>query len=64
MTFHQTPVIAQSADLVGVTGLAFLPTEIQKRIRRTGLTGQMLQVGQLCAVEAPADRVGRVTRAA
>lgn len=36
VTFHQTPILAQAADLVGVTGLAFIPVFLSAVIIQTG----------------------------
>lgn len=36
VAFHQTPVIAQAADLFGVTGLSFLPVFLQCVVLQTG----------------------------
>lgn len=36
VAFHQTPVLAQAADLVGVTGLAFLPVFFSAVLVQTG----------------------------
>lgn len=36
VAFHQTPVMAQSADLLGICGLAFVPVFLQAVIVQTG----------------------------
>jgi len=36
VTFHETPVLAQGADLVGVTGLAFLPVFVTAVVVQAG----------------------------
>jgi len=36
VTFHNTPVLAQAADLIGVTGLAFTPVFLSAVIIQTG----------------------------
>jgi apolipoprotein N-acyltransferase len=36
VTFHDTPVLAQAADLIGVTGLAFTPVFLSAVIIQTG----------------------------
>ena len=48
VAFHETPVLAQSADLVGVTGLAFLPVffsavivQTARRIKAEAATGKL-----------------------
>jgi apolipoprotein N-acyltransferase len=48
VSFHQTPVIAQAADLVGVTGLSFLPVF---------LAAVLVQVGRRLHSEARRGRL-------
>ena len=48
VSFHQTPVIAQAADLVGATGLSFLPVF---------LAGVLVQVGRRLNGEARRGRL-------
>lgn len=48
VSFHETPVIAQGAELVGVTGLSFLPVF---------LSGVLLQVAVRLGQEARAGRL-------
>ena len=37
VTFHETPVLAQAADLVGITGLAFLPVLMSAVVIQTAV---------------------------
>ncbi|BDS07860.1 apolipoprotein N-acyltransferase [Oceaniferula spumae] len=48
VAFHDTPVLAQAADLVGVTGLAFMPVFMSAVIIQTGRRlGAEAQTGKL-----------------
>lgn len=50
VAFHNTPVLAQAADLLGVTGLAFMPVFMSAVILQTGRRlVQEAQIGKLKA---------------